>query len=105
MKLMAPQSVDCVVTSPPYNIGIDYSTYRDNLPRKQYLEWIASVGKEIARVMKPEGSFFLNVGNRPSDQWIAHDVIGALRDCFVLQNTFHWIKSITIDEADLSVGH
>jgi site-specific DNA-methyltransferase (adenine-specific) len=36
------KSVDVVVTSPPYNIGVDYgdSGYDDNKPESEYLEWI-----------------------------------------------------------------
>lgn len=112
---LAAESVDCVVTSPPYNIGIAYGTYRDDRPRGEYLAWIEAVGDEVERVLKPGGSFFLNVGNKPSDPWIAWDVVTRLRERFVLQNVIHWIKAISIAradagpqsglEADLSVGH
>ena len=60
-------SIDVVVTSPPYNIGINYSTYNDNIPRKKYLLWLKEVGKEIRRVLKNDGSFFLNIGNKPKE--------------------------------------
>ena len=30
---------------------------------------------------------------------LPHEIVFALRDLFVLQNTIHWIKSITIDAA------
>jgi len=33
------QSVDVVVTSPPYNIGIEYGTYQDTKTEDEYLEW------------------------------------------------------------------
>jgi site-specific DNA-methyltransferase (adenine-specific) len=33
-------SVDVVVTSPPYNLGIDYNGYDDTLSREDYLEWM-----------------------------------------------------------------
>ena len=66
-------------------------------------------------MMKPDGSFFLNVGNKPSDPWIAWDVASRLRPKFALQNTIHWVKAISIAKADagaasgmagdLSVGH
>jgi len=36
-------SVNVVVTSPPYNIGIRYSTHRDELPREDYLRWMGDV--------------------------------------------------------------
>jgi site-specific DNA-methyltransferase (adenine-specific) len=32
-------SVSVIVTSPPYNLGIDYRTYDDTMPRGDYLEW------------------------------------------------------------------
>ncbi len=112
---LADGSVDVVVTSPPYNIGVKYGAYRDDRPRADYLAWIETVGIEIARVLKPTGSFFLNVGNRPVDPWIAWDVVSRLRERFHLQNVIHWIKAISIARADagpmsglredLSVGH
>lgn len=112
---MEAGSVDVVVTSPPYNIGIRYGTYEDKLPREKYLAWMREVGAGVKRVLKDGGSFFLNVGNKPSDPWIAWDVAGALRDTFELQNVVHWIKAISIEKADagrataisddVSVGH
>ena len=114
-RLIKPGSVDVVVTSPPYNIGVRYGTYQDDLPREKYLEWIEEVGREISRVLAPNGSFFLNVGNKPSDPWIAFDVVSRLRGLFALQNTIHWIKAISVSKVDaglkaglagdLSVGH
>ncbi|HEY7506172.1 MAG TPA: DNA methyltransferase, partial [Nitrososphaera sp.] len=67
-------SVDVVVTSPPYNIGISYGTYDDTLPRDQYLAWMDQVGVAVKRALAENGSFFLNIGNKPKDQWIAWDV-------------------------------
>ena len=33
------QSVDVIVTSPPYNLGIRYRSYDDTMPRGDYLKW------------------------------------------------------------------
>jgi site-specific DNA-methyltransferase (adenine-specific) len=108
-------SVDVVVTSPPYNIGISYNSYRDSLPREKYLAWIEQVGIAIKRALADNGSFFLNIGNRPKDQWIAWDVASVMRKHFKLQNTIMWIKSIAIGKidvgdypgivGDIAVGH
>lgn len=94
-------SVDVVVTSPPYNIGISYGTYDDTLPREQYLAWMDQVGVAVRRALAEDGSFFLNIGNKPKDQWIAWDVASVLRKHFVLQNVIHWVKSIAISKADV----
>jgi site-specific DNA-methyltransferase (adenine-specific) len=94
-------SVDVVVTSPPYNIGIDYRYYNDALPREKYLAWMEELGVTVKRVLTAGGSFFLNIGNKPKDQWIAWDVAAVLRKHFVMQNAIHWVKSIAIGKADV----
>ena len=63
MRSMDQKCVDVIVTSPPYNLGIEYNTYRDDKPRVEYLDWIESVAIESKRVLKDNGSFFLNVGD------------------------------------------
>jgi site-specific DNA-methyltransferase (adenine-specific) len=100
-------SIDVVVTSPPYNLGIRYRSYDDARPRADYLAWVATWVREVARVLKPEGSLFLNVGSKPTDPWAALDVAQAVRPFLHLQNTLHWIKSIAIarDQTHLAVGH
>lgn len=106
LKLLAnlgDASIDVVVTSPPYNIGIAYNSYADKRPRAEYLEWLAQVGCELARVMTPNGSFFLNVGGTGSDPWVTMDVAGAFRDTFVLQNHIVWVKSVSVGQD--TVGH
>jgi site-specific DNA-methyltransferase (adenine-specific) len=93
----AAHSVDVVVTSPPYNIGVAYATYDDRRPRRDYLDWLRELGREIRRVLKDDGSFFLNVGGKPTDPWMPFDVLTQMRELFVLQNVIHWVKSIAID--------
>ena len=116
MKSMKENSIDVVVTSPPYNIGIEYRTYMDRKTQDEYLEWCKAWGSQIARVLKPKGSFFLNLGSAPSNPTIPHELLlnfiqkkhGGLGGEFILQNHFHWIKSITIEDdngEELSKGH
>jgi site-specific DNA-methyltransferase (adenine-specific) len=103
LRALPAESVDVVVTSPPYNIGVAYRSYRDRRPRESYLAWLAETGRELRRVMRPDASFFLNVGSTGADPWIAPDVAAAFRDIFVLQNHIVWVKSISI--GDDTVGH
>jgi site-specific DNA-methyltransferase (adenine-specific) len=108
-------SVDVIVTSPPYNLGIQYNRYQDSLTRDDYLQWTNSWVAAAARILRPDGSLFLNVGAKPSDPWTALDVAQAVRPHLRLQNIIHWIKSIAIDRTsagaaagltrDLAVGH
>jgi site-specific DNA-methyltransferase (adenine-specific) len=98
-------SCDAIVTSPPYNLGVQYRSYDDTMPRAEYLQWTGRWIGEAARTLAPEGSFFLNVGAKPTDPWTAFDVAQAARPYLRLQNTIHWIKSIAIDRENLAVGH
>jgi site-specific DNA-methyltransferase (adenine-specific) len=108
MPLLAEDSVDITVTSPPYNLGINYSKYSDRGDRESYLQWCRDWAEQIRRVLKSNGSFFLNVGSAPSNPMLPHEIAIAFRDLFVLQNVIHWIKSITIEDRQgdvRSYGH
>ncbi len=110
MSELPDDSVDLVVTSPPYNLGINYRSYRDNSPRNAFLDWCTDWSAQIMRVLREDGSFFLNVGGSPSNPLLPHQLLLSLTssDLFRLQNTFHWIKSISIqtrDDETISAGH
>src|SRR5712691_7366644 len=98
MSRLAEGSVDLVVTSPPYNLGISYGKYSDRQDRRSYLDWCGEWAGQVRRVLRSDGSFFLNIGAAPSNPMLPHEIVMTLRDLFVLQNTIHWIKSIAIDD-------
>jgi len=108
LRQLPDACVDLVVTSPPYNLGIAYSQFDDTANRDEYLAWSQQWATEAKRVLKPNGSFFLNIGASPANPFLPHELVLALRPLFVLQNTIHWIKSITIETRDgqeISAGH
>lgn len=53
-------SIDLVVTSPPYNIGVTYDICNDEQPWPDYYAWCRKWIREIKRVLKPDGRFCLN---------------------------------------------
>lgn len=65
IKKVKRNSVSLVVTSPPYNIGKKYGRYKDNIPLEDWEKLISQITKEIVRVLKINGSFFLNVSPVP----------------------------------------
>lgn len=96
-------SIDVIVTSPPYNLGIGYRSYVDKLPEKNYLEWTLKWAREVSRVLKPDGSLFLNLAGSPKAQLLPFKIIDLLvtkEEVFHLQNTIHWIKSIAMPDKD-----
>ena len=55
LKKIDDNSIDLIVTSPPYNVGIDYDTWQDNMHWKDYLAWCKEWLTECYRVLKPDG--------------------------------------------------
>ena len=78
MKELEDKSVDLMVTSPPYNININYGNkwengkliaskgkkYKDNLEEEQYREMIQNCINETKRVLKDNGQIWFNIKNR-----------------------------------------
>ncbi len=110
-RYVEEQSVDVIVTSPPYNIGIAYNEYNDKVPREEYIKWLGQWASGLKRVMAEEGSLFLNIGSKPSDPWVPFEVVMEMRKYFHLQNVIHWVKSIYIEQESygekikVNVGH
>jgi site-specific DNA-methyltransferase (adenine-specific) len=103
LRAMPAASIDVIVTSPPYNLGIAYNSYKDSLPRTEYLAWMVDVAIELARVLKPAGSLFLNVGGTNKDPWVGADVAAVFREILICQNHIIWVKSIAL--GDVTTGH
>lgn len=76
LPLIPDNSVDLIVTSPPYNLhncnrkinknyswknaNIDYGVFKDDMPENEYQEWQKKILKECIRVLKEDGSIFYN---------------------------------------------
>ncbi len=54
-------SVDLIVTSPPYNVDIHYNSHADNLSYEDYLEFTQKWMKKCFELTKSEGRFLLNI--------------------------------------------
>jgi len=61
LREMADESVDIVLTSPPYNYGMEYDTHDDNGDSGEYLEQILTVFVECKRVLKSGGRLIINI--------------------------------------------
>jgi len=106
MAALPEDSVDLVVTSPPYNIGKEYGAYDDNRRHDEYLRWCGEWATGIKRTLKPGGSLFLNVGDSSRQAFFPYEVAKAMTEAgFELQNTIHWIKSISIERDGLTTSH
>lgn len=54
-------SIDLIVTSPPYNLGIDYNTHNDDMAYDEYLEFTYRWMSKAIKLVKPDGRMCLNI--------------------------------------------
>lgn len=105
LEELEENSIDVIVTSPPYNIGVDYNEHEDTLDHEEYLDWMEKFGRKCKKVLKPKGSLFFNIGDKPSDDFRSFEVAERISNSLELQNKIHWVKHIAAPEEDVNIGH
>ena len=93
LKGIENKSYDVCISSPPYNINLNYSKYDDK--RDDYVEWMNSVWKEVCRVLKDDGHLFLNIAYTKNSPFVAYKI--AENVPWKLQNNIIWAKSVEVD--------
>ncbi len=87
MKKLAVGSVDLAFADPPFNIGYEYDTYHDRRNSDDYLAWSRDWMSEVVRVLKPDGTFWLAIG----DEYAAELKVCATRELgLVCRNWVIW---------------
>ena len=61
LKMLPDSSIDLIITSPPYWKGFEYEAYFNSYA--QYLEWCEEWLRECKRILKQNGTLWLNVIN------------------------------------------
>ncbi len=76
MQKIEPGSVDLVFADPPFNIGYEYDQYDDRQDDQKYLDWCRDWIKEVYRILKSSGTFWLAIG----DEYAAELKVAAQRE-------------------------
>jgi DNA modification methylase len=76
MAGMPDGQVHLAFADPPFNIGYDYDTYDDRLTTDDYLDWSRRWMQEVRRVLVPDGTFWLAIG----DEYAAELKVMATRE-------------------------
>ena len=92
LKDIKDASVDCIVTSPPYWKGFEYEAYFNSYA--QYLRWCKDWMAECKRVLKPNGTFYLNVINDSEITIRAFELMQIATDelMYKLHDTIIWYR-------------
>ena len=96
LKQLDDNSIDLVVTSPPYNIGIDYGKegYNDEMAFEDYKIFILRLLTELNRVLKDKGVLAINVGNQ-RNLGLPHHYHFWIKKCgFKIIKEIFWYKGL-----------
>ena len=98
LKTLPDACVDCCVTSPPYNIGLDYGHADDCKSRAEYLAFTRDYLAECYRVLKDDGRFCLNIGYTVSTVKTAGldyiELLNLIKSIgYTIRETIIWVKS------------
>jgi site-specific DNA-methyltransferase (adenine-specific) len=78
IKEIPTESVDLIVTSPPYNVGIKYNSHDDTVGYDQYLDFSLKYLDRCYELLKDDGRFCLNIPldkNKGGQQSVYADVL------------------------------
>ncbi len=97
MKNIPDESIDLIITSPPYNIGkmhsnhLQFGTYNGNdMNEQEYQQWQLSIFKEYERVLKNDGSIFYNHKVRIKNGVAIHPLEWLLKTNLILKQEITW---------------
>lgn len=77
-EIIKDDSIDLIITSPPYNVDIRYNSYDDRISYKKYLEFTELWLKKSFNLIKDDGRFCLNIPldkNKGGQQSVYADII------------------------------
>lgn len=96
IKTLPDNSVDLVLTSPPYADIISYGKDISIKKPTEYVEWILPLFKDIFRVLKPSGSFILNINDTCKN---------GLRNPFIYELVYRTTKETKLKLYDTYIWH
>jgi site-specific DNA-methyltransferase (adenine-specific) len=73
------RKVDCIITSPPYNIEIDYNSYDDNKNHLEYIKWLSDIFIDCYDILETGGRLCINIADQKNGRVPTHsDIIQSL---------------------------
>jgi len=93
-KNVGAESIDLVVTSPPYNVDIQYNSHNDKVTYAEYLEFSRAWMERCFSWLKPDGRFCLNIPldkNKGGQQSVGADLTTIAKEIgFKYHSTIIW---------------
>jgi len=94
IDIFKPETIDLIVTSPPYNVDVKYNSFDDQIEYDKYLEFTYKWLEKSRTLLKNDGRLCLNIPldkNKGGNQSVYADIISIAKDIgFNYQSTIIW---------------
>lgn len=95
LEFLPDNCIDFILTSPPYNAGVEYNQYDDNKTPDEYEKFVNEFLTEYFRVLKPDGRLAIivaNVGRKPyiNNAALYSDIADSVG--FIKRGEIIWVK-------------
>ncbi len=97
---ISPNSIDLIVTSPPYNVDIQYNSHQDDISYPEYLQFTRAWLSKSFQFLKDDGRFCLNIPldkNKGGQQSVGADITTIAK-----QVGFQYHSTIVWNEGNIS---
>lgn len=97
MRRISDGCIHCVITSPPYNVGMNYNGYNDDKEYSDYLLWMTDIFNQCYRILSTDGRMCVNIGDGKNGAIPTHsDFIQICKNIgFNVMTTIVWNKNTT----------
>lgn len=97
IELLENNSINLMITSPPYNVDLDYDVYNDKKNYNEYILWLKNIFIKLKSKMTNDGRLCLNVGNLNNGSTpLTSDIIQFMKEIeYGVYTTIIWNKNHT----------
>lgn len=99
LKQIPDNSIDIIITSPPYNFNIDYGGFNDKQNWNDYFDFLFNIFNECIRVLKSAGRICINIQPKNSDYMPTHHKISQ----FFLEKGLIWKDELIWNKNNFAV--
>lgn len=95
MRTMPDQSIDLIMTSPPY--AEQRKRQYGGIPESEYVEWWMERATQMRRILKPSGSLVVNIKEHRKERsrviYVYETVIAMVRAGWLWTEDYSWVKT------------
>lgn len=86
LNRMEDEILDITITSPPYNVGLEYAEYQDEKEYEEYMDWLIGIFRRVYLKTKSGGRCAINIGDQKNGAISVHS------DIIRIMNEIGWLN-------------